>query len=605
MAHVTSTTTRRELRHVRYGLAVIAACGLVYGANPAVAWADTLPSNTASESASESEPDRDAAPTAEKGPDDEPTTGPRSEVDDETTDDETTDDQTTDDQTTDDDAEDSDEPSDEPAPDEDTDPTEPDPDTEESAEEEIAPEPGPDAPKTGSASPKDVEPEPESSEPTTQVVTLPADEDARPAEDDPVEEATPGTALAVRTAAVATLPVVTPPAVSTAAVTVESPRPVARPLSPIAELLELPGRLVNVVLQAFDITSSATSPVSPIDWRPVNNAVFAAFREVERLLGLHRTPVPQPVVPTLTYTGPTDRPTPTVAEFLNAATAGYVLGSTPGGLVPFTVNGFQLSSTNILTGMAGDAWVTPEGQVIIAYQGTTGGTHLAFNPVIAITHVLADLQMVFTPTTPAGFYDAVDFAELVQREAAKQGYGADDIFVTGHSLGGWQAQFVAQQIGLAGIGFEAPGMNSTTPGNGADSLFVNVGTYGDVASYLATDLPGLQPFMPRYVPGGGAKPHYGPIVMVGDPAAMTPLYNASRLFGTSLIGSLVFLVDALVNFAQYHMPGVQAYHLDIDVDPGVTPWLGTARGPVLTGYGALSIPELLAAASDDGILFRP
>jgi hypothetical protein len=37
----------------------------------------------------------------------------------------------------------------------------------------------------------------------------------------------------------------------------------------------------------------------------------------------------------------------------------------------------------------------------------------------------------------------------------------------------------------------------------------------------------------------------------------------------------------------------------------VTPWLGTARGPVLTGYGALSIPELLAAASDDGILFRP
>lgn len=600
MAHVTSTTTRRELRHVRYGLAVIAVCGLVYGANPAVAWADTLPSNTASESASGSEPDRDAAPTAEKGPDDAPTTGPRSEVDDEATDDETTDGETTDDETTDDDAEDSDELSDEPAPDEDTDLTEPDPDTEESAGEEIAPEPGPDAPKTGSSSPKDVEPEPESSKPAPEVETRPIEDDTLPADDEPAAESTPGTALAVRTAAVATLPTLAVPAV-----TVESPRPVARPLSPIAELLELPGRLVNVVLQVFDITSSATSPVSPIDWRPVNNAVFAAFREVERILGLHRTPVPQPVVPTLTYTGPTDRPTPTVGEFLNAATAGYVLGSTPGGLVPFTVNGFQLSSTNILTGMAGDAWVTPEGQVIIAYQGTTGGTHLAFNPVIAISHVLADLQMVFTPTTPAGFHDAVDFAELVQREAAKQGYGADDIFVTGHSLGGWQAQFVAQQIGLAGIGFEAPGMNSTTPGNGADSLFVNIGTYGDVASYLATDLPGLQPFMPRYVPGGGAKPHYGPIVMVGDPAAMTPLYNASRLFGTSLIGSLVFLVDALVNFAQYHMPGVQAFHLDIDVDPGITPWLGTARGPVLTGYGALSIPELLAAASDDGILFRP
>jgi hypothetical protein len=49
---------------------------------------------------------------------------------------------------------------------------------------------------------------------------------------------------------------------------------------------------------------------------------------------------------------------------------------------------------------------------------------------------------------------------------------------------------------------------------------------------------------------------------------MTPLYNASRLFGTSLIGSLVFLVDALVNFAQYHMPGVQAYTSTSTWTPG-------------------------------------
>jgi hypothetical protein len=111
--------------------------------------------------------------------------------------------------------------------------------------------------------------------------------------------------------------------------------------------------------------------------------------------------------------------------------------------------------------------------------------------------------------------------------------------------------------------------------------------------------------MPSYVPSGGSKPHYGSIVMVGDPDAMTPLYNASQLWGRSLLGSVVFMVDALVNFGQYHMPGVQAYHLDIALDPGVTPWLGTARGPVLTGYGALTIPQLMKAASEDGILFRP
>ncbi|MGV0838335.1 hypothetical protein [Mycolicibacterium thermoresistibile] len=378
-----------------------------------------------------------------------------------------------------------------------------------------------------------------------------------------------------------------------------------QPLSPVAELLQLPGRLVNVVLEALDITSSANSPTLPVSLVPVNDLIFGTFRELERLLGLWDTPPPQPVVPELTYTGPTTRPTPTVAQFLNASAAGYVLGSTPGDLKPFTVNGFQMSRTNILTGTVADTWVTPEGQIIIAYQGTTGGTHLLFNPLIVIPQLIADLQVVFTGTTPLAFHDALDFAERVRAEAASQGYSDDDIFVTGHSLGGWQAQFVAQQIGLAGIGFEAPGINTTVPGNGADSMFVNIGTYGSSAPYLATDLPGLQPFMPPFVPGGGSKPHYGPIVMIGDPAAMTPLYNASALWGTSLTGSVIFLIDFLGNFFQYHLPGVQAYHLGITPDPGVVPFLGTARGPVHTGYGELTIPQLMKAASDDGILFQP
>lgn len=93
--------------------------------------------------------------------------------------------------------------------------------------------------------------------------------------------------------------------------------------------------------------------------------------------------------------------------------------------------------------------------------------------------------------------------------------------------------------------------------------------------------------------------------MIGDPAAMTPLYNASQLWGTSPIGSVVFLVDYLMNFFQYHLPGVQAYHLDVTPDPGIVLWLGTARGPVHTGYGELTIPQLMKAASDDGILFLP
>ncbi|MDY6997501.1 MAG: hypothetical protein SW019_12930 [Actinomycetota bacterium] len=394
------------------------------------------------------------------------------------------------------------------------------------------------------------------------------------------------------------------PVTGSAAVEETDPR-APEPLSPLAEFLELPGRLVNEVLQAFGFTSSADAPQSPITLAPINDLLFAAFRELERLAGLDRQPAGQPVVPALVYTGPTTTPTPTVAQFLNASAAGYGLGTTPGGLTPFTVDGFQMSSTNLFSGMVARVWTTPEHQIIIAYQGTTGGTHLLFNPLITVSQVLADLQVIFTPTTPQAFHDALHFARRVQDEAAEQGYEADDIFVTGHSLGGWEAQYVAQQIGLAGIGFESPGMNTVVPGNGADSMFVNIGTYGSAAPILATDLPGLQPFMPPYVPGGGSKPHYGPIVMIGDPAAAYPLQNASRLWGTSIIGSFVFLVDFLGNFFQYHLPGVQAYHLDVVPDPGVVPWLGTARGPVHTDYGTLTIPQLLKASSDDGILFQP
>lgn len=391
---------------------------------------------------------------------------------------------------------------------------------------------------------------------------------------------------------------------ASSAVEVTTPTP-PRPLSPIATVLELPGRVINAVLQFLDFTAGASGPRSPFNIAPINDLLFAAFRELERLGGLHRTPTVQPVLPTMTYTGPTDRPTPTVAQFLNASTAAYGWGTTPGGLVPLTANGFQIQSTNIFSGMSGKAWVTPQGQVIIAYQGTTGGTNLLVNPLITLAQIAADMQVILTGTTPLAFYDALRFARRVQEEAALQGYAADDVFVTGHSLGGWEAQFVAQQTGLAGIGFESPGLNTRIPGNGADSNFVNVAQYGSPVAFMATDLPGLQPFFPAYVPGGGAKPHYGPIVLIGDAEAMNPTVNAAAMWGKSLIGSLVFAADFLGNFFQYHLMGVQAYHLDVDADPGVVPWLGTRRGTVHTGYGELTIQQLLKAASDDGILITP
>ena len=359
------------------------------------------------------------------------------------------------------------------------------------------------------------------------------------------------------------------------------------------------------MLRVLDLTASAVGPKSPFNFAPVDELVFAAFRRLEDALGLDNAPAVQRVPPTETYTGPMTTPTPTVAQFLNAASAEYVLGGLPGGLAPFTVNGVQVTSTSIASGESARVWVTPNKQIIIAYQGTTGGTNLLSDPLITIAQVIADIQVTLTDTTPRAFTDALTFEQQVQTAAAKQGYTAADVFLTGHSLGGWEAEYVAQQTGLGGIGFESPGINTTVAGNGVDSGFVNVETYGDTAAYICTDLPGLQPFMPAYVPGGGSKAHYGSIVMIGDPNATTPLIEASAKWGRGLLADAIFAVAAFGNFVEHHLPGMQAYNLDVSPDPGVVPWLGATRGPVDTGYGNLTIPQLEHAASQAGTLITP
>jgi hypothetical protein len=389
--------------------------------------------------------------------------------------------------------------------------------------------------------------------------------------------------------------------VRTAAVSTALVTPAA--VSPIATIFALPARIVDAVLGLVGVTPASGTTPTPISPAPIVQLVFAAFREFEKFAGLDSPPAVQPTN-TETFTGSLTTPTPTVAQLLGAATAEYVLGGTPAGLTPFTVNGFPVTSTDELTGEAAQVWVTPQNQIIIAYSGTTGGTNLLFNPLIGVTQALTDAQGVLTRTNPAGTADALRFAQQVETEAAAQGYAPNSVFVTGHSLGAWEAEYVAQNTGLGGIGFESLGLATTVPGNGADSLFVNTSTYGDPASF-SSDLPGLQPFAPTYVPGGGIYPHHGPIVMLGDPNSQTPLTNAAQLWGTGILGDLTFLFVGLGQLFEYHLPSDQAYNLDVNLEPGLLPGSGVYSGPVYTGFGDDTIPEFLAAASTAGILVEP
>jgi hypothetical protein len=428
--------------------------------------------------------------------------------------------------------------------------------------------------------------------------------DAAPAAATPIAAHTAVAKTAVAPAAAT----VSRAAVSTAAVStaaVSTPAVIPAAVSPIATIFALPARIVDAVLGLVGITTAAGTTPTPISPAPIVQLVFAAFREFEGIAGLDSTPAAQPVPVSQTFTGPLTTPTPTVAQLLDAATAEYVLGGQPAGLTPFTVNGLPVTYTNDLTGAAAQVWVTPQKQLIIAYQGTTGGTNLLFNPLIAVTQLLADVEGTIGNTTPAAFPDSLHFAQQVQADAAEQGYAPDSIFVTGHSLGGWEAEYVAQNTGLDGIGFESLGLSTTVAGNGADSLFVNTATYGDPAAYWASDMSGLQPLAPPYVPGGGSDPHYGPIVLLGAPSSQYPLTNASALFGTGIVGDLIFAVTALGQFFEYHLPGVQAYSLDVDPEPDLLPGTAVDTGPIYTGFGDLTIPEFLGAASTDGILVEP
>jgi hypothetical protein len=81
--------------------------------------------------------------------------------------------------------------------------------------------------------------------------------------------------------------------------------------------------------------------------------------------------------------------------------------------------------------------------------------------------------------------------------------------------------------------------------------------------------------------------------------------DITRCHTLSATQATIFALDILGNFFQHHLPGGQAYNLDVDPDPGVVPWLGSPMGPVNEGWGEMTIPELKAAASDAGVLIVP
>jgi len=293
--------------------------------------------------------------------------------------------------------------------------------------------------------------------------------------------------------------------------------------------------------------------------------------------------------------------TPTVSEFLNADNVEYLISGTPVGMKPFTVAGIPITYTNDMDGTSAKVWITAENQVVIAYQGTDTGTNIITNPGILTPQLIDDLISAAGANSPAEI-DALGFARTVVILANWEGYATSNIFVTGHSLGGIEAEYVASQTGLAGIAFAPTGLPAADI-TSSGSNFVNIINYGDPVGSYASDIAGEQPFGPAYAAGGGKIPHYGNIVIIGDPADQATMSADMAPWGTTLSADAGVLLNWALLLLEHHLPGVYAHDLGVTLSPSAAEvdGGGVQTGPVWN-VGGDTIPQLLSAAATQAAL---
>ena len=301
---------------------------------------------------------------------------------------------------------------------------------------------------------------------------------------------------------------------------------------------------------------------------------------------------------------PSAASSPTVTQFLNAANAEYVIGGVPAGMHAFTFLGVPVSYTTVFDGVSAQVWVTQQNQLVIAYQGTTGGEYLGVDPLAALSQIITDIG-IYGGTTPPAEIDSLNFANFVVGLAKLEGYSTSNIFLTGHSLGGIEAEYVAAKTGLGGIAFESTGLPAFA-GEGAGSNFVNVVTYGDPVGNYASDIAGEQPFAAPYVAHGGKLPHYGNIVLVGNASDQTTLHNDVAKWGDGNIGDQAAVLGNLIGLlTDFHLPGTQAHDLGVTLNPyaAIVDGIGVQNSTVFN-VGGDTIAQLIAAASAHGNLLQ-
>ena len=170
-------------------------------------------------------------------------------------------------------------------------------------------------------------------------------------------------------------------------------------------------------------------------------------------------------------------------------------------LEPLTVNGKVVQIYDTKNGVEAEAFVTTGAgakQIVIGYAGTgidqNTATSSLFSSPTSATGTAGDLfsgaqfyddVAILAGQSPTGAVaSATSFAKQVVRDAAKLQIGKSDVYLTGHTLGGTLAEYVAAGTGLGGTTFGAAGIS--TKGSANATNFTNIVDYGDpIGNYVS------------------------------------------------------------------------------------------------------------------------
>jgi hypothetical protein len=211
-------------------------------------------------------------------------------------------------------------------------------------------------------------------------------------------------------------------------------------------------------------------------------------------------------------------PTPQeLTDFLNASDATYYYGTVPAGFSPLLVPSHDTQDD--ADGFYGAAYKNGS-EVIIAFGGTVDNPADAYG----LGSMYADLLLA-AGLTPNALNDAETFATIAIALAEQQGYSPTDIFVTGHSLGGLEAEAVAENeyqngITLDGATFGAPGLPDYT-NTGTGPNLVDYVDYGDPVGNYSSDSQAVA--SGSLVGPPPPTDHVGTIQYVGSPSDSSAL----------------------------------------------------------------------------------